>query len=190
MTKFTIHDTDSAPLASQPILAGVQQNLGFVPNLFGVLAEAPAAAEAYASLTDIFSRSSFTATERHVVWFANIYENNCTYCMAGHTGIAKLDKVPEEVIEASRSGKPYTDERLEALRQFTRSTVINRGWVSDEELAAFFAQGFSRQNVLEVIVGVAHKVISTYANHFASTPLDTAFKGNAWQKPEVLAEAS
>ena len=71
MTKFTIHDKDSAPLASQPLLAGVQQNLGFVPNLFGVLAEAPVAAEAYGSLTEIFSRSSFTATERHVVWFAN-----------------------------------------------------------------------------------------------------------------------
>ncbi len=190
MTEFNVYDKDNAPVASRSVLAEVEKNLGFVPNLFGVLAEAPVAAQAYGALTDLFNQSSFTPTERHVVWFANIYENDCTYCMAAHTGIAKHEQVSDEVIEASRSGKPYGDARLEALRQFTRSTVVNRGWVSDEELESFLAQGFNRQNVLEVIVGVAHKVISTYTNHFARTPLDTAFKRNAWQKPEILAVAS
>ncbi len=190
MTEFNIHDENTGPAASQPILAGVRKHLGFVPNLFGVLAEAPGAVEAYGTLTELFTGSSFTPTERHVVWFANIYENDCTYCMAAHTGIAKIEQVPEEVIEASRSGNPYADARLETLRQFTRSTVINRGWVSDEELESFLAAGFTRQHVLEVIVGVAYKVISTYANHIAKTPLDAAFESNAWQKPEALAEVS
>ncbi|MCZ6644116.1 MAG: carboxymuconolactone decarboxylase family protein [Gammaproteobacteria bacterium] len=184
MTEFNIHDQNTAPAASQPILAGVQKKLGFVPNLFGVLAEAPVAAEAYGTLTELFTRSSFTPTERHVVWFANIYENECTYCMAAHSGIAKFENVPEEVIEAARNGEPYAEERLETLRQFTRSMVINRGWVSDEELEAFLAAGFTRQHVLEVIVGVAHKVISNYANHIAKVPLDPAFERNTWQKPE------
>ena len=66
---------------------------------------------------------------------------------------------------------------------------VNRGWVSDEELDAFIGAGFNKQHVLEVVVGVAHKVISTYANHIAKTPLDTAFKRNAWQKTESLADA-
>ena len=110
--------------------------------------------------------------------------------MAAHTGIANLEKVPEEVIEAARSGKPYADKRLEALRQFTRSVVVNRGWVSDEELETFLAAGFTKQHVLEIVVGVAYKVISTYTNHIAQTPLDAAFKRNTWQKPESLAEVS
>ncbi len=190
MTKFNIHDENTAPAASQPLLAGVRKGLGFVPNLFGVLAEAPVAVEAYGTLNELFTRSSFTPTERHVVWFANIYENDCTYCMAAHTGLAKLENVPDEVVEATRSGEPYPDARLEALRQFTRSVVVNRGWVSDEELDTFLAAGFTKQHVLEILVGVAHKVISTYANHIAKTPLDTAFKRNAWQKPESLVEAS
>ena len=190
MTEFNIHDENTAPAASQPVLAGVRKSLGFVPNLFGVLAEAPVAVEAYGTLNELFTRSSFTPTERHVVWFANIYENDCTYCMAAHTGLAKLENVPEEVVEATRSGEPYPDARLEALRQFTRSLVVNRGWTSDEELDTFLAAGFTKQHVLEILVGVAHKVISTYANHIAKTPLDTAFIRNAWQKPESLVEAS
>ncbi len=190
MTEFNIYDESTAPEGSRSILAGVRKSVGFVPNLFGVLAEAPVAAEAYGTLNELFTRSSFTPTERHVVWFANIYENDCTYCMAAHTGIAKLENVPEEVIEATRNGEVYPDAQLEALRQFTRSVVINRGGVSDEELDAFLAAGFTKQHVLEILVGVAHKVISNYANHIAKTPLDTAFKRNAWQKPEALVEAS
>ena len=58
MTTFPVHSLDTAPDASKPILTAVQKSFGFVPNLYRVMAEAPAAAEAYASLMDIFGRSS------------------------------------------------------------------------------------------------------------------------------------
>lgn len=189
MTQFTIHDEHSAPEASQPILAGVRKSLGFIPNLYGVLAEAPVAAEAYSALTDLVTRSSFTPVERHVVWFANIVENDCRYCMAAHTGLAKLEGVPDDVIEATRRGVPYADTGLEALREFTRSLVVNRGWVAEGELDAFFAAGYTQAQVLEIVVAVAHKVVSTYTNHIAHTPLDKAFQAHAWQKSEPVAKA-
>jgi hypothetical protein len=47
---FTLHDTTSAPTASTGILDGVQKSWGLVPNLHRVLAESPAALEAYATL--------------------------------------------------------------------------------------------------------------------------------------------
>ena len=124
-----------------------------------------------------------------MVWFTNIYENDCTYCMAAHTGIAKVEDIPEDVVAAARSGDRYADPRLEALRSFTRSVVVNRGWVSDAELAAFHEAGFTQQHVMELLVGVAHKVVSTYANHIARTPLDKAFARGAWEKPADLAAA-
>ncbi len=189
MTKFQIHDESTAPEASQPLLGGARRRLGFVPNIFGVLAEAPVAVEAYGALNELFARSSFTPTERHVVWFTNIFENDCTYCMAAHTSIAKAEKIPEEVIDTARSGDAYSDPRLEALRTFTRSMVVNRGWASEEELASFLAAGFTKQHAMEVLVGVAHKVMSTYANHIAKTPLDKAFARGAWQKPVRAAAA-
>ena len=190
MTDFTIHDESTAPDASKPVLTNARKKMGFVPNVFGALAEAPIAVEAYEVLNDLFVRSSFTPTERHVVWFANIYENECTYCMAAHTGIAKHEKIPADVVEAARNGHAYADPRLEALRTFTRLVVVNRGWVSDEALKAFLDAGFTRQHVMEILVGVAHKVLSTYANHIAKTPLDRAFSRNVWHKPGAVAEAS
>ena len=182
MIDFCPHDETSAPEESRPTLQAARDRLGFVPNVFGVLAEAPVAVEAYSALNELFMSSSLTPQERHVVWFTNIYENDCTYCMAAHTGIAKFERISEAVINAARTGEPYADPRLEALRAFTRSVVVNRGWVSDEELELFLAAGFTKQNVMEIIVGVAHKVVSTYANHIAKTPLDKAFAANAWEK--------
>ncbi len=45
MTAFPVHSSDTAPEGSKPILAAVQKKFGFLPNLIGVMAEAPAAAD-------------------------------------------------------------------------------------------------------------------------------------------------
>ena len=47
------------------------------------------------------------------------------------------------------------------------------------------AAGYSKQQVLEVILGVAIKVMHNYTNHIAQTPLDRQFKPNAWSKPNT-----
>ena len=60
MTTFPIHTTETAPEASAPIVEAIHKNMGFVPNLIGVLADAPAAVEAYAAVMDIFERSSLS----------------------------------------------------------------------------------------------------------------------------------
>ena len=39
MTDFKVHTIESAPAASRATLEKAQKSLGFVPNLYGVLAE-------------------------------------------------------------------------------------------------------------------------------------------------------
>ena len=48
MSRFLIHDEETAPEAALPILKGVLSSAGQLPNLVGVLAGAPAALRAYA----------------------------------------------------------------------------------------------------------------------------------------------
>jgi AhpD family alkylhydroperoxidase len=189
MTDFTIHSPATAPAASQPMLEDLQKSIGFIPALYGVLAEAPKALEAYEVLANLFKGTSLSTTEQHVVWLTINYENNCDYCVPAHTGLAKMDRVPEDVIESLRNGTPVADARLEVLRSFTRQLVQNRGWVVDEEVELFLEAGYTRQNILEVIVGMAHKVISNYTNHLARTPVDSAFKKFDWVKPAAEAAA-
>src|SRR5229473_1880979 len=127
---FTLHDTTTAPTASVEILNGIQKGWGFVPNLHRVLAASPAALEAYSTLWGIAEKTGFTPQERNIVYLAIIYENECTYCMAGHTNLSRMAKVDNAAIAAVREGRPIADARLEALRQFA-TVSLSRMLVPD-----------------------------------------------------------
>lgn len=179
---YQIHDLDTAPAAAKEILAGAKKAFGFVPNMLGMMAEAPALAKAYTTLSRIFEETSFTAAERQVVLLTTSYENGCEYCVAAHSVVAGMQKVPEAVIGAIRSGNPIADPKLEALRRFTAVVVQSRGWPGDEATKALLAAGYGRQQVLEVVLGIGFKTLSNYTNHIAETPLDVSFASAQWSK--------
>lgn len=187
MTDFTIHTEETVADDAKETLAKVKAFYGFVPNLLGGLIEAPVAAQAYMDLTKAVKDSSFTPSERHVVWFTLNNFHNCHYCMAAHTAIAHGDKIPQEEIDTARAGGSYTDPKLEALRVFTLQIAEQRGWVDDKAVEAFLAAGFTKRNVFEVITVTAHKVMSNYANHLLETPLDPPFQQFEWSKQEDAA---
>jgi uncharacterized peroxidase-related enzyme len=181
MTDFNVHTIDTAPDASRPLLEGAQKAFGFVPNLIGVLAESPAVAEAYLTLSQIFDKSSLTAVERQVAILAISRYNECDYCMAAHSVIAAMQKVPPDVIQAVRDDQPIADAKLEALRVFASAMVDKRGWLAEDEVAAFLEAGYSKAQVLEIVLAASLKTVSNYANHLAETPLDDAFASRAWE---------
>ena len=43
MVEFTVHDENSAPAEARSALTQAKKQLGFIPNLYGVLAESPQA---------------------------------------------------------------------------------------------------------------------------------------------------
>lgn len=180
MTNFAVHTKQTAPEKSVALLESVEKAFGFVPNLIGTMAESPAAAKGYLTIGEIFDETSFSRTERQVVILAASRYNECHYCMAAHSVVAEMQKVPDDVIEAIRADRPITDPKLEALRAFTTAVVDKRGWVSDHDIEAFLEAGYTKEQILEVILGVSMKTLSNYVNHIAHTPLDTAFAGKAW----------
>jgi uncharacterized peroxidase-related enzyme len=187
MTNFTIHTQETAPQGSKEVLAGAEKAFGFVPNLMATLAESPAAVEAYATLMGIFDKSDFTATERQVVLMTNNRLNCCTYCMAAHSTISKMQGVPADVIADLRAGTQLNDSKLEALRTFTIKIVESRGYATEADIEAFVAAGYTKGNILEVILGTSLKTLSNYSNHVANTPVDDAFQADSWSSDDTAA---
>ncbi|SDY83966.1 alkylhydroperoxidase AhpD family core domain-containing protein [Jannaschia faecimaris] len=184
---FKTHTMESAPADAKPILQGALKGYGFVPNLYATMAEAPAILEGYTTLAGIFGKADLSETERQIILMTNNRLNGCKYCMAAHTMLSQMGGVSEDVIEALRNDTPIADQKLEALRQF--STVIHesRGWPTDAQIEAFLAAGYTRQTILEVILGTALKTLSNYTNHLAETDLDEPFSPNAWVAPAAQA---
>ncbi|MFK5949610.1 MAG: carboxymuconolactone decarboxylase family protein [Methylococcales bacterium] len=181
MSDFPVLSLDNAPSASKALLQQTQKNFGFIPNLIGVMAASPAVTEAYLAVADIFSRSNLSATEQQIVLLTVSHYHECHYCMAAHTVIADMQQVNPEVVQAIRDDKPITDNKLEALRQFTKTIIDKRGWVDETEVQNFLNAGYETAHVLDILVGVAQKTMSNFTNHLAKTPLDEAFSEVAWE---------
>ncbi|BBM01383.1 alkyl hydroperoxide reductase AhpD [Microbulbifer sp. GL-2] len=175
MKEFQVYDLDSAPEGSRPLLQKSIKAFGSIPNLHGVMAESPQALAAYQDLHQLFIDSAFNAEEMTVVWQTINVEHNCHYCVPAHSAIAKAMKVDDAINEALRNKTPLPTEKLEVLRETTLAIVRERGVVSDEVLERFYGAGYNRQNMLDIIVGVAQKVMSNYINHLADTPVDAQF---------------
>lgn len=191
MTQFTVHTIESAPAGSKDRLQSVNKAWGFVPKLHGMLAESPVALEAYDELFGLVAKSSLTPVEQQVAFLAvNVY-HGCEYCTTGHTFLARNAKVPEDVIQALRTGTPIADARLQALRVFAEKVVEERGHAGDAAVDAFIAAGFTKTQVLEVVTVIATKTISNYTNHLTHTPLESAMADPAvhWVAPRNRARA-
>lgn len=176
MKAFHIHDRESAPADSKPLLEKSIRAFGSIPNLHGVMAEAPTALASYQELHEQFLKTSFTAEEQTVVWQSINVEHGCHYCVPAHSAIAKAMKVDSKLNDALRDGAPLGDDQLEVLRDTALAVVRDRGVVTDDLLQRFYAAGYTQQNLLEIVVGVAQKVMSNYINHFAQTPVDKQFQ--------------
>ena len=166
----------NAPAASKPIMEGIQKGFGFIPNLMATFANSPEMLKGYLALDAEWDKTSFTPQERNFALLAASLENECGYCIAAHSTIAKaFQKVPGEIIAAIRAGKPTGDKKTDALINFVRELVAKRGHASRETIDNFLAAGFTKTQVMELLLAVALKTISNYLDHINPAPLDAAF---------------
>jgi len=178
-----IHSIESAPEKAKSILEDAKKLLGFVPNMYGAMANEPALLEAYVSSYNAFrAQSGFTPIEQEVIFLVVSRENACTYCVAAHSVVADMmSKVPAEITDAIREGRPITDAKLEALSRFTSAMVVSRGNPTESDVSAFKKAGYIERDILSIILAISVKTLSNFANHVFHTPVDAAFARRAWE---------
>ena len=181
---FTYHTSETAPKESKERLEQSEKAFGMLPNLHAVLGEAPTTYEAYTWLYGKFtSETTLSPLEQQVVMMTSNFENNCHYCVPAHTWIMKSSNMPEDVIEALREGKNLPDAKLEALRVFTKNLWDNRGHIGEDATISFLDAGFTKRQALEVMTGMACKLVSNFTNGLTGTNIDAPFQEHAWTHP-------
>ncbi|HGN6769944.1 TPA: carboxymuconolactone decarboxylase family protein [Neisseria gonorrhoeae] len=184
MARLTVHTLETAPEAAKAHVAAVLQNNGFIPNLIGVLANAPEALAFYQEVGKLNAANSLTAGEVEVIVIRIIAArtNQCGFCVAGHTKLATLKKLlSEQSLNAARAlaAGEFDDAKLGALAAFTQAVMAKKGAVSDDELKAFFDAGYNRQQAVEVVMGVALATLCNYANSLAQTEINPKLQAYA-----------
>jgi alkylhydroperoxidase family enzyme len=90
--------------------------------------------------------------------------------------------VDAEITEALRNQSPLKSAKLETLRDTTLLMVRNRGIIEQADIDTFYSAGFNKQNLLDIVLVLAQKVMSNFTNHLADTPVDDAFQAFSWSK--------
>jgi AhpD family alkylhydroperoxidase len=181
MSWFPEYTIESAPAGSQRFMIATRNHLGYLPAATARWAASPHLLDGFAKLNAIFENGTLDPAAREVVVMTMATRNGCHVCVAMHT--ARLDALgaAPEVIAALRDALPLGDGRLDAIRLFTLRVLETAGDVGDEALRAFLASGYTRQQALEVVLGIGTYTMSTLANRLTRAPLDDQLSAFAWK---------
>lgn len=182
MSTFPFPTIDDAHAEARPFLEGPKKQLGFLPNLLSGLSNSPATLASYVELSKNFAKIGLTGVEMQTVLIVASVENACAYCVSAHSTFATNMKIDPAVLNAIRRGAELPDAKLNALATFVRKLIRTKGHVTEADLKHFTAAGYTREQGLGVLIGVAMKTIGNLANHFMKTPIDQQFAAQRWQE--------
>ena len=167
MKDFKFYTTDNAQGDAKVILDKVEAKYGFVPNLFAYMAEAPYVIDAYAHMSALLDKTELTAAQQQIGLLAVSHYHDCNFCEVAHRAFGKASKSNPQTISAIVNNEEIKDASDRAMVTMIKAILDNRGWVSDADLDAFFAAGFSKRNVYDLILIVTIKTLSNYSNHLS-----------------------
>ncbi len=140
-------------------------------NIFKSMAASPAALDAYLGFSGAMGKASLSAKEQEVVQLAISEANNCGYCAAAHTAIGKMHGLTDAQTIDARRGH-LEDPKLNALAKFVLAIHEKKGFVSDNDVAAFRNAGYGDAQLAEAVASYAQIVFTNIFNHVNNTPID------------------
>ena len=176
---FTEHTIESAPPAARRAMAATAKHLGYLPAATARWASSPQLLDGFQKLTALFDATTLDPVAREVVIMTIATRNGCHVCVAMHTARLTALGADASLIAALRAGQPPADPRLAAAREFTLRVLDTAGDVGEPALRAFFCQGYTEQNALEIVLGIGTYVMSTLANRLTGAPVDDQLRAFA-----------
>jgi uncharacterized peroxidase-related enzyme len=164
-------DPEHATGAVRRLFKELRTKFAIVPNLFRVLATAPTALEGLMGLGSALARGALDEKIREQLALAIAESNLCPYCLSAHTATAaKIGLSQAEIDDAIRACA--ADTRTDAILKLARSIVVQRGELTDADLARARAAGLSDGEIVETVANVALNIFENYMSHVARVQID------------------
>ena len=170
MKTITVPTRETVSAANQQIFDALTKKLGKVPNLFATMALSENGLATYLGLAN--AKSSLKAKEKEVINLAVSQANGCEYCSAAHTALAKLNGFSDDQILEIRSGAASFDSKYDILAKLSVNFVETKGKPDAALLDAFYAAGYTEENLVDLITVIADKTITNYLFGATRIPVD------------------
>lgn len=170
MADFTVPTHGDVSPRNRAIFEQLEHSLGFVPNLYALYAHSETALGDYLALQN--RTSSLRALEREAINLVVSQVNGCRYCQSAHTVLGSLNGLTDEQIVDIRSGSAAFDPKLDALVALAGAVAETRGRPDSALLDAFFDAGYTKEQLIDVLIVIGDKTISNYLHNITQIPID------------------
>ncbi len=168
-TTFSVPSREEVSSTNQVIFDNLEKALGFVPNLYATIAYSNNGLERFLAYQN--SKTSLSNKEKEAVNLIVSQVNNCIYCQSAHLVLGKMNGFTDEQLLEIRQAKS-TDSKLNALVQLAAEITQTRGNANENLVAAFFAQGYTNENLVDLILQISEKTAMNYLHNLTKVPVD------------------
>jgi uncharacterized peroxidase-related enzyme len=169
MKDFKVPTRDDVTPENQAIFDTLQKALGFVPNLYATIGYSENGLAKYLAYQG--AKTSLSNKEKEAVNLIVSQVNGCIYCQSAHTLIGKMNGFTEDELLDIRRGKA-SNARLDALVKLAESITASRGNAKTSIVEEFFAQGFTDENMVDLILQISDKIAMNYLHNLTKIPVD------------------
>jgi uncharacterized peroxidase-related enzyme len=171
MTRIATVAADQATGRAKELLDATQKQLGRIPNLYGSMAQSPAALDSYLAMRGALVKGVLNTKMKERIALLTAAVNDCNYCVAAHTFRGgKIGMTPED-LEATQKAQSSDPKDAAALR-FVEALVQHNGKLPAAAFNEVRSAGWTDEEIGEIVAHVALNVFSNYFNHVAEPELD------------------
>jgi len=142
-----------------------------MPNLYATMGYSANALATYVQYTRGQVKNSFHARDREGIYLIVSQINGCEYCLASHTASALKAGWKEEDALTLRAGT-HPDKKWQVIYAIIRSTIDNKGEVSDALQKDFAALGFGDGAMIDLFVLINVMSFTNYVFRLTQIPID------------------
>ncbi|MBO1015817.1 carboxymuconolactone decarboxylase family protein [Achromobacter sp. SD115] len=171
MSRVPLIDASSASADRKALLTQIHGAFGATPNMFKAVANSPAALQSMWGAFGALGGGVIPAKLGEQIAVAVADRNACEYCLAAHTALGRKAGASAEEMSAAQGGDAADPKTATALR-FALKLVEARGQVSEADVQAVRAAGYSDQEIVEILAHVALNLFTNYVNVAFAVPVD------------------
>lgn len=164
---------DTATGETADVYAQIRRAVGSVPNTYAAIgAHAPAALKSILAADGVLAAGTLDKKDLETVKLLLSSVVGCDYCVAAHSMLGKMAGLPQDVLRHIREGVPTGDARRDALIRFVKLLTETSGTISEEEVAAIKAAGFTDRQLVEIGLAIAVTTFTNVFNRINDTDVD------------------
>ena len=174
MSRITIPAIATATGATAEVYAQVKKIAGgSVPNLFAAVGYvAPATLAAVLNAEGALASGTLSKQDLETIKLLVSEQTGCDYCVAAHVMLGKMSGLPTEVLKQIRAGQASGDVKRDALVHFVLNLQKTSGTISENELSAIRAAGYTDTQLAEISLAIAMTIFTNTFNRINNTDVD------------------